>query len=154
MRVFVNTWFHPSWHICVFKNYSEFDAQHLKKAKTFCCIGIHSLFSLFSVSGFCWGVFSLVAFTDLDSVLFVKVAQKLVQHRGKEQNLLICSNSLWSVFSEFWWWFLSTPDFTCLDGVQFEKLLRLCCTTYKGSYNSLFDWDPIIILLQSVLFWF
>ena len=64
----------------------------------------------------------------LDAVLFVKVARNLLHHIRKERKSfvsfesegLFLSNQCFLDFGDG----SSTPDFTCLDGVQFVKVAQ------------------------------
>ena len=128
-EVFVNTWFLLSWRNSVFKSCSEFDAPHIKKAKTLCCIGIHSLFS----SNQCFWILLRVFMPSWYHLSWRSSVCKCCseidapQIKGSKIFWFIRIQrviSLRAVFSGFWWWFLSIPDFTCLDGVQFVKVAQ------------------------------
>ena len=81
------------------ESFSEFVAVHAKEVRTLCFNGIHQYFapiSAFWISAF-WilvRVFEEIGFTCPDEVLFVKVAQSLLQNLSKKRKHVVVLESL------------------------------------------------------------
>ena len=67
------------------ESFSEFVAVHAKEVRTLCFNGIHQYFAPISAFWILVRVFEEIGFTCPDEVLFVKVAQSLLQNLSKKQ---------------------------------------------------------------------
>ena len=127
---FRDSWFHLSGRSSICESFSEFVAVHAKEVRTLCFNGIHQYFAPISAFWILVRVFEKNGFTCPDEVLFVKVAQSLLQNLSKKRKHVVVLESLryFALISVF-----------CILVQNFRKITECLCSQLIWVKNSIFS---------------